>query len=208
LVKKVKRKIPKNAIEPLMQTCELLSREWKKTPAEIFKWFLSLMNKYADYFFSQPWPKKYDYKQATTFTDEDINFLFESEEEFPDRYMTVCLKKNINMEHGFMGYFGIFYTQQAFHEQFERPHYVPVLEKFKKLIEETKDAKSILKILREEFSPKRIHDSLIDLLEHEYPDEATRKTINEMFELLHTVEGLKPCRESRCSWYERQRENE
>lgn len=201
LVKKAKRKIPKNAVEPLMQTCERLSEEWNMSPAEIFKYFLGLMNKYAEYFFSQPWPKKYNYEEATTFTDEDLEFLFESEEEFKDRYITVCLKKNMSLEEGFMGYFGIYWTQQAFHERFIRPLYKPVLEAFKTIIAENKNAENTLKRLKEQFEPQLIHDSLIDLLEHEYPDKTARKTIDEILELLHSKEGLKPCRNFICSGY-------
>jgi len=188
-----------------MQTCEWLSEEQGKPAAEIFKSFLELMNKYADYFFSKPWPEKYDYEEATTFTDEDVEFLFESEEGFPDRYTSVSLKKNINLEHGFMGYFGMFWTQQAFHEKFVRPGYKPVLEAFESFAQADKDARSVLNKLKEQFSIRLIHNSLVDLLEQEYPDESTRRLIEEMFELLHTDEGLPSCRDARCSWYSRQK---
>jgi len=100
-----------------------------------------------------------------------------------------------------MGILGINWTQMAFHEQFERPLYVPVLEAFKRYVCETQDARGILKRLRENFSPKLIHDSLIDLIEHEYPAEPIRKIIDEMLELLHNEEGLRPCYNCRCSWY-------
>jgi len=46
-----------------------------------------------------------------------------------------------------------------------------------------------------------IHDSLTDLLEHEYPDDSKRKLIDEMCELLHTDEGLPSCGTTRCKWY-------
>ena len=188
-----------------MQTCELLSKEWEKPAKEIFKNFLELMNKYADYFFSKPWPEKYDYEEATTFTDEDVDFLFESEEDFADRYTTVCLKKNMYLEGGFMGYFGMFWTQQAFDEKFVRPGYKPVLEAFDSFAQADKDARSVLNKLKEQFSIRLIHNSLIDLLEHEYPDESTRRLIEEMFELLHTDEGLPSCGNARCKWYRRQK---
>jgi hypothetical protein len=205
LVKREKRKIPRNAVESLMQTCEMLSEEWEKPAAEIFKSFLDLMNRYADYFFSKPCPEKYDYEEATTFTDEDIDFLFESEEEFVDRYTTVCIKKNMNLECGFQGYFGLFWTQQAFHEKFVRPGYKPVLEVFDTLARGDEDARKVLNMLKEQFSAKLIHESLIDLFEHTYPDESTRRLVEEMFELLHTGEGLPPCKDYRCSWYQRQK---
>lgn len=188
-----------------MQTCEMLSDEWEKPAAEIFKSFLELMNKYADYFFSKPWPEKYDYEEATTFTDEDIDFLLESEDDFADRYTTVSLKKNMNLEHGFMGYFGQFWTHQAFQEKFVRPRYKPVLEAFDTLARGEEDARKVLNTLKEQFSAKLIHDSLIDLFEHTYPDESTRRLIEGIFELLHANEGLLSCENARCSCYQRQK---
>jgi hypothetical protein len=200
-----KKKIPKKAVEPLMETCEYLSKELGKPAPTIFKEFLELMNKYADYFFSQPWPEKYDYDEATTFTDEDVDFVFGCEEEFSDRYTTVCLKKNMYLEHGFMGYFGMFWTRQAFRERFVRPFYEPVLEAFRSFAQPNKDARSVLNKLKEQFSIGLIHNSLIDLLQHEYPDRSTMKLIEEMFELLHTDEGLPSCGHARCNWYRKQK---
>jgi len=201
LVKRGKKKIPRNAVEELVQTCEWISKLKKKESAsEIFKRFLGLMNKYADYFFSMPWPQKYDFKEATTFTDEDVDFLFEREEDFADRHMTVCLKKNMYLE-GFMGYFGILWTQQAFRERFIRPTYKPVLEAFEGFAQGAEDAQSVVNKLKEKFSVGLIHDSLIDLLEHEYPDKPKRRLIDGMLGLLHTVEGVPSCEQERCSWY-------
>ena len=205
LVKRGKRKIPGNAVEPLTQTCEILSGAWGKPAAEIFKSFLELMNRYADYFFSEPWPEKYDYEEATTFTDEDVNFLLEGEGDFADRCTAVSLRKNMNLEHGFMGCFGMFWTQQALHEKFVRPRYRPVLEVFGALARVDEDARKVLSGLKEQFSAKLIHDSLIDLLEHTCPDESTRRLVEEVFELLHGEEGLPPCKDYRCSWWQRQR---
>ena len=199
MVKRRKRKIPRNAVEPLMKTCEMLSEEWKKPATEIFKGFLELMNRYADYFFSNPWPKKYDYDEATTFTDEDIEFLLEGEdEEFSDRYTTMCLKKNMYLEGGFMGYFGMFWTQQAFHEQFVRPGYKPVLEAFDSFAQEEKDARSVLGKLKEQFSVRLIHNSLVDLIEHEPLNETREPLVAKMLKLLHEEEGLPPCGEYWC----------
>ena len=126
-----RKKIPRKAIEPLMRHCESLSKESDETAAEIFEEYLELMNKYADYVFSEPWPKKYDYEKATTFTDEDIEFLTEWKEgEAAERFRIMLLKKNMNVEHGFMELFGPFWTSQAFHEEFVRPGYKPVQEAF------------------------------------------------------------------------------
>jgi len=52
------RRIPKNAVKPLIEHCAKLSREAGRPAAEIFKEYLELMNKYADFFFSEPWPEK------------------------------------------------------------------------------------------------------------------------------------------------------
>jgi hypothetical protein len=201
----VKRgKIPRKAVEPLMQMCEMYSMEQGRPASEIYREFLGLMSFYSDYFFSGSWPKKYDFKEATTFTDEDVEFLFECEEgEFADRYTTVCLKKNMYLE-GFMGYFGMFWTRQAFHKRFIRPFYEPVVEAFRGLAD-NKDAGFVLGELKKEFRAKLIHDSLIDLLEHEYPDRSTRRLIEEIFDLLHTDEGLPSCGNARCNWYWRQK---
>jgi hypothetical protein len=152
LVKRSRGKIPRNAVEPLMHTCELLSEEWKRSAAEIFKGFLELMNRYADYFFSEPWPEKYDYDEATTFTDEDVDFFLEGEEDFADRCTTVCPKKNMNLEAGFMGYFRMFWTQQALHEKFVRPEYKPALRAFNGFAQKGEDARSVLNRLKEQFS--------------------------------------------------------
>jgi hypothetical protein len=200
-----KGKIPRKAVEPLMQMCEMYSREQGRPASEIYRKFLGLMSCYSDYFFSGSWPKKYDFNEATTFTDDDVEFLFECEEgEFGDRYTTVCLKKNMYLE-GFMGYFVMFWTGQAFHKRFIRHLYEPVLEAFRSFAEADKDGRSVLNKLKEQFSSGLIHDSLIYLLEHEYPDRSTRMMIEEMFELLHADEGLPSCGNARCKWYRSQK---
>jgi hypothetical protein len=163
------------------------------------------MTKYEGYFFSQPWPTKYDYEEATSFSDEDDDFILKSEDDFADRYITVCLKKNMCLNEGFMGYFGIVWTQKAFDDVFLRPSYKEVLEVFAMLSQQDRDARSVLDKLKEQFDICRIHNSLIDLLEHQCPDKDTRKLIEDMFELLHTVEGLSSCRRGMCSWYWRQK---
>jgi hypothetical protein len=198
LVKKARRKIPRNAVEPLMQTCEWLSEEWGEPATEIFKRFLRLMNKYADYLFNKPWPKKYDYDEATTFADEDLEFLFESDEGLLDRFHTMCLKKNMCLEHGFMGYFGMFWTEQAFREKFFRPTYKPVLEAFDGFAQGDEDARSVLNKLKKQFEVRLIHNSLVDLVEHEYLDKARDLLVARTLELIHREEGLPPCWEYRC----------
>jgi len=196
-VKKEKRKIPRKALEPLMLMCEWESKESGESAAEIFKRYLGLMDKYADYFFNEPWPKKYDYDAATTFTDEDLEFLLENDEEFWERFETMCLKKNMYLE-GFMGYFGMYWTKQAFYKEFIRPGLKPIIEAFKTYAEKDEDARSVLNRLKEQFDVPPIHGALIDLLENEYLDEARSMLVARIFELIHTEEGLPPCGEYRC----------
>lgn len=98
----------------------------------------------------------------------------------------------------------MFWTQQAFHEKFERPRYKPVLEAFDSFAQGNEDVRSVLNRLKEQFSAELIHDSLIDLLEHEYPDKSRRSLIGEMFELLHRDEGVPSCKNVQCNWYRRE----
>lgn len=209
MVKRARRKLPRNAVESLIDACERLSEQWGKPATKIFKGYLELMDKYADYFFNKPWPEKYDYDEATTFTDEDMDFLFKGKDsELLDRYNTICLKKNMNMEIGFMGCFGMFWTQQAFHNRFFRPEYKPVQEAFIGFPQENKDARDVLDKLEEQFSADLIHDSLVDFFEADceygYPYEK-KGLIEEMLELLHTVEGVPSCGKWLCSWYVNQK---
>jgi len=198
LVKKERRKIPRKALEPLMVMCEWESKELGKPAAEIFKRFIGLMNKYADYFFDKPWPPKYDYEEATTFTDEDLEFLYENDEEFWERFETMCLKKNMYLD-GFMGYFGMYWTKQAFYKEFIRPSLKPIWEAFEKYAEQNEDPRNVLNKLKEQFNHvKLIHASLIDLLENEYLDKPKHKLVANMLELMHTEEGLPTCGEYWC----------
>ncbi len=91
---------------------------------EIFRRYLQLMDKYGDYFFSEPWPAKYDFTKATTFTEEDIQFLLGTEKEkgdeseARDRFDVICLKKTVSLE-GSPGYWGMFWAHQALEEKME-----------------------------------------------------------------------------------------
>ena len=195
----MRKKIPKKAIEPLMRYCESLSEGSEKIAAEFFREYLELMNKYADYFFSEPWPKKYDYEKATTFTDEDIAFLTEGKRgEAAERFTVMLFKKNMNLESGFLELFGLYWTNKAFHERFIRPSYKPVQEAFDGLSGGDKDPRMVLDILKEKFDIRLIHDGLVDLAEHEYLDKLAGRLLAGILELLHEEEGLPPCHEYRC----------
>ena len=122
---KTRRKLPKTTIEDLTQTCEAMSKYSGGEPAkEIFKRYLNLIDKYAYYFFSEPWPLKYDFTQATTFTEQDLHFLLGTEKEpadeseVLDRFDIICLKKTVSFE-GSPANWGLFWTQQALHKKLD-----------------------------------------------------------------------------------------
>lgn len=203
--RRLKRKIPRKAVEDLFETCEWvlkLGEKRSETPQELFSEYMSLMDRYEDYFFSEPWPEEYDKGAAMTITDEDEAFLFGNIKEFYDRRMTVCLKKNMYLG-GFEGYFGILRVQYAIKEKYFKPVYERFIEEFEELLKESNDARVLLDKLKTNGSISFIHDCFTDFLDGHYPDKDERKVISEIFELLHTEEGLEPCDDFFCSWFER-----
>jgi hypothetical protein len=194
-----RKKIPRKAVERLMKHCEWLSKGSERTAAEIFREYLELMRKYADYFFRDPWPEKYDFKAATTFAEADIEFLtYGKEGEYAERFKTLLLKKNINLATGFVELIGPFWTWQAFHDEFIRPTYAPVQEVFDALSEADHDPRSVLATLKAQFEIELIHDSLVDLAEHRYLEKSVDRLLAGLLELLHAEEGLPPCHDNRC----------
>ena len=105
-----RKKIPRKAVEPLMETCENLSKEWGKPATTIFREFLELMNKYADYFFDEPWPREPE--RHFGLKDEELEIIEggRSHEELGERFTLVCLRRNISLE-GF--------DQEGFAKDFE-----------------------------------------------------------------------------------------
>jgi hypothetical protein len=216
LVKR-KRKIPKASVEGLLRACEDYGKSCNLSAEYFFKKFLWLMDRYSDYFFSEAWPEKFDIHVSTVFSDEDLEFLFEGiedlglayearDQEFIDRLETVCLRKNF-FGGGFMGYFGMHWTRNAFHKRFVRPLFEPVLDVFDGLTEETDARKVLDKLLEEGYGLKLVHDSLIDLLENSYPRKPVLRLIGEIFFLLHEEENYPNCWHHRCAWYCKQRDS-
>jgi hypothetical protein len=138
-----------------------------------------------------------------------LELLGENLDEFHDRYVTMLLKKNMSLEVGFQGPFGMLWTQQAYHRRFIRPGYEPVWEFFGVLAKEGEDGRSVLNKLKEKFDADLIHDSLVDLYAvdcpHGWPSDLKRRLIDEMLTLLHTVEGVPSCKEWDCTWYRNQK---
>jgi len=102
------KKIPKTVLKSLMQYCHEQSKETGTSTAEIFRDFLELMRKYADYFFKEPWPEKLEVQYELS--EEDYEFIDKGENyaDKVDRLTAACLRKNISMEgldlQGFVGY--------------------------------------------------------------------------------------------------------
>jgi len=184
-----------------MKHCEWLSKVSERRAAAIFTAYVELMRKYADYFFRDPWPKQYDYEAATTFTEDDLDFLTAgTAEEEAERFDTMVLKKNINLEAGFMELLGPFWTWQAFHEAFIRPTYAPVQAVFDELSEGDHEPRGVLATLKERFDLQLIHDSLVDLAEHRYLDKTVDRLLAGLLELLHAEEGVPPFHTYQCKF--------
>ena len=194
------RKIPKAALSDLAEMCQFLGKHYGEPAADFLKLNLGLMEKYDYYFFNEKWPQEYNFEHATTFTNEDQDFLFTDKEDFTERLETVSLKKNIYMN-GFMGIMGMFWTRQAYHEQFVRPKLKPVSEAFLKYAESSDDPQEVLGKVKNEFQGLKvefIHDALVDYRETNYPDKQKDKLLANILEITHTVEGLPECGEYMC----------
>jgi hypothetical protein len=198
---KKKRKLPKVALAQMASVAEKASKNAKdKTAQEIFKNYLRLMDKYSDYVFSEPWPKKFDYKRVATFTREDLDFIDANEEEYIDRVLTVILKKNISFE-GFGVKGGFFWSQLAFNKQFILPALKPVFEAFKELVKTGINAEDILAKLKEKFEDVDfIHFSFEELLNVECMDASEDLKASEVLELIHSKESYPECESYRCKY--------
>lgn len=198
---KQKNQLPRAALDQLADAAKEVSAKAKgKTAMEIFKRYLTLMDKYRDYFFNEPWPKKWDINRAITFTSEDLEFIDEKEDEYVDRVLTVFMKKNISLK-GF-NTFGIFWTEQAYHKRFIKPELKRVYEAFKELAKTGISAQEVLTKLKEQEDVSFVHLSLVELLKDESLDQPLDLKVAEVLELIHTKEGDE-CEEEQCK---RQRE--
>jgi hypothetical protein len=199
--KKRKVQLPRAAVEQLMSAAQMASeRGKKKTAQDIFKGYLRLMDKYSDYFFSEPWLKKWDIKRATTFSREDLDFINENDDEFVDRAVTVFMKKNISLE-GFNASWGMFWTEQAYYEQFVKPDLKQVYEAFKELVNTGAGAEEILTKLLENDDVGFVHSSLVELLKDEnylWDNKPLDLKVSEALEFIHTKEGYPECEEDEC----------
>jgi hypothetical protein len=190
--KKRRVKLPRVALEQMMAAAQEASEQGKgMTAQEIFKeYYLRLMDKYRDYFFSDPWPKKWNINHVTTFSREDLDFIDENDDDFEDRVMTVILKKNVSLE----GYnsLGADWTYRAYREQFVKPELKKVYEAFKELVKTGLSAEEILKKMLESEDLGVVHMSLVELLKDDcylWDNKPLDLKVSEVLELIHTKEG-------------------
>jgi hypothetical protein len=193
--------IPRESVAPLLETCDWLVRlsNWEGPPEEIFKRFLGLMKKYKDYFFSEPWPLKYDHAVALAISQADEEFLLgHTDDDFADRETTVCIRKSIYM-HGFMGYYGMKWVQDAISEKYFWPLYEKALACFDDMVKEGADAQGLVDSLEKDDPVRLLHNSLVHRLETSYPSKPERKFIGQVLVLLHSEKGVPECNGWFCS---------
>ena len=197
---KRRRKLPQAAVISLIATCELMSKFTGESAIETFQYYLGLIDKFDYYFFDSSWPEKFDHVVASTFTDEDLDFLFEVKEEYTERYDALCLKKNVFLD-GFPAYFALLWTSKAYHKEFIRPLLMPISDAFLKLSENNESAPEVLGKLKDEFqSLGLIHFGLLDRLEVEYLDKPENLLLDKILDLIHTQEGYLECDNQRCRY--------
>ena len=145
--KKRKVLLPKIAIKKMMDEAEEIAKRGFASAADIFEGWMGLIDKYRDYFYCESWPEKFDYERVTTFTQEDIDFIDENDEEYVDRVSAVLLKKSISLE-GFNVNGEFAWAEQAFFKQFVNPELEIVYNHFKELVKSSASAEDIISYWR------------------------------------------------------------
>ena len=95
----------------------------------------------------------------------------------------------------------MFWTRQAYFQQFVLPALKPVYETFKELAKTGVSAEEILVKLKEKFEDLSfIYFSFEELLGDECMDSSVDLKASEVLELIHTKEGYTDCDSSRCKY--------
>jgi len=92
-----KTKIPKSAVKPLLEYCAKLSEETGRPTVEIFKEYLELIKKYADYF-DEPWPETKQTRRGFTEKENELIEAAGNLSERLERFTLVCLRRNISLQ--------------------------------------------------------------------------------------------------------------
>jgi len=92
-----KARIPKSAVKSLLECCAKMGEETGRPAVEIFREYLELIKKYADYF-DEPWPETKQTRRG--FTEKEDEFIegAESVSERLERFTLVCLRRNISLQ--------------------------------------------------------------------------------------------------------------
>ena len=198
--KKRKVLLPKIAIKKMMDEAEEIAKRGFASAADIFEGWMGLIDRYRDYFYCESWPEKFDYERVTTFTQEDIDFIDENDEEYVDRVSAVLLKKSISLE-GFNVNGEFAWAEQAFFKQFVNPELELVYNHFKELAKSDISAEDILNKLLETHDTYFVHRSLVEFVGDASSDDLLDLRVSEVLELLHAKGStLMDEEESTCSY--------
>ncbi|HKZ94941.1 MAG TPA: terminase family protein [Candidatus Bathyarchaeia archaeon] len=119
--------IPQNALPPLTELCRLLSQILNTEPITTLKNIIQAMNTHSDYFFNQPWPRKYNFNQATECCPADLDFINNQQQnENLNPTHLLCIKKNINHQNGFTP-IGFLWTLWTLNQKLNRNPEAPLL---------------------------------------------------------------------------------
>lgn len=92
------RRLPKRALEPLMDCCRYLAKRWRlgDKPADVFRRVLEEMREHEGFFFGRPWNEE----KGLGLGEEERGFIEggETQEERSWRFTLVCLRRNMSME--------------------------------------------------------------------------------------------------------------
>ena len=96
---RMKRKLPRSAVEPLIEYCNEAAGEADGSASHLFEHYLELMKKYEDFFFDEPWPETLD-ETSSLISREERDFVEAgaSYAEKCERATVVRLKRAISLE--------------------------------------------------------------------------------------------------------------
>jgi len=91
--------IPRKAVEPLVETCKQLSKEWRRPAPLIFESILKAMKKHSEFFFKRPLPEVKE-KTYELLNEEEKEFIFQDKtfEGERERLVLVCIRRNLSLE--------------------------------------------------------------------------------------------------------------
>ena len=64
-LRRIRRKLPRKAVTPLMEFCEVCVMGSEKSAIDMFRGLLENMRRYQEYLFDRPWPRRFEYEEVT-----------------------------------------------------------------------------------------------------------------------------------------------